>query len=140
MELCPDGDVHAQELSEVECWQLLAAVGHALAHIHANELLHLDVSPSNIFRSESGFKLGDFGTLKVKGEFKPDNEGAGAYAAPEVFTEPEIVSGAADVYSLGVCVLRGMSNYITYTESKVGRLKSISRIVLFITVTSIIFF
>jgi membrane-associated tyrosine/threonine-specific cdc2-inhibitory kinase len=109
MELCSGGDVYAQRLSEMECWQLLAAVGRALAHIHENGFLHLDVSPSNIFRSESDFKLGDFGTLRVIGEFRPGDEGAGAYAAPEVFSDPGRVSGAADIFALGVCLLEAAS-------------------------------
>jgi membrane-associated tyrosine/threonine-specific cdc2-inhibitory kinase len=130
MELCPGGDLHKQKLKEMECWQLIATVGHALAHIHENGFLHLDVSPSNIFRSESDFKLGDFGTLRANGEFRPGDEGAGAYAAPEVFNDPERVSGAADIFSLGVCLLEAASAFFAprggeplYTalrEGKVG--------------------
>jgi serine/threonine protein kinase len=111
MELCPGGDVHGQRLSELECWRLLAGVGGALAHIHTGGFLHLDVSPSNIFRAGAEFKLGDFGTLRADGEFRPGDEGAGAYAAPEVFSDPAAVSGAADVFALGVCLLEAVSGY-----------------------------
>jgi serine/threonine protein kinase len=109
MELCADGDIQAQQLSEVDCWKLLATVADGLQSIHAMECMHLDVSPSNIFRSQGEFKLGDFGTIRVVGDFRQGDEGAGPYAAPEVFGAPELVTGQADIFSLGVCLLEAAS-------------------------------
>jgi serine/threonine protein kinase len=111
MELCPDGDILAQQLSEIDCWRLLAAVADALQCIHDLECMHLDVSPSNIFRSHGQFKLGDFGTVRVIGDFRQGDEGAGPYAAPEVFGAPELVTGQADIFSLGVCLLEAASGF-----------------------------
>jgi serine/threonine protein kinase len=111
MELCEDGDILAQQLTEIECWKLITAVADGLQRIHEMECMHLDVSPSNIFRLDGKFKLGDFGTLRVVGDFRPGDEGAGPYAAPEVFAAPELVTGQADIFSLGVCLLEAASGF-----------------------------
>jgi serine/threonine protein kinase len=111
MEFCSGGDLFEQQLSERECWQVLADIAQGLAHMHEYGVLHLDVSPSNIFRCESGFKLGDFGTVRPFGEFRPGDEGAGAYAAPEVFSVFGAVGEAADIFALGVCLLEAASGH-----------------------------
>jgi serine/threonine protein kinase len=111
MELCAGGDLHRKSLSEAECWKVVAMIGDALEHIHNAGFVHLDVSPSNIFRSDARFKLGDFGTLRAHGTFRPGDEGAGPYAAPEVFAAPEIVSWRADIFSFGVCLLELASGF-----------------------------
>jgi serine/threonine protein kinase len=111
MELCAEGDIHAQRLSEVECWELIAAVADGLQRLHERECMHLDVSPSNVFRSQGQFKLGDFGSVRVIGDFRQGDEGAGPYAAPEVFGAQEFVTGQADIFSLGVCLLEAASGF-----------------------------
>jgi serine/threonine protein kinase len=105
MELCSGGDLHSVVLTECECWKVVAMVGDALDHIHTSGYIHLDVSPSNIFRSGSRYKLGDFGTLRAHGTFRLGDEGAGPSAAPETLATPEIVSWRADIFSFGVCLL-----------------------------------
>jgi serine/threonine protein kinase len=111
MELCPDGDLHAKKLSELECWQLLINIGDALDVIHNAGFVHLDVSPSNIFRLEQYFKLGDFGNVRAIGEFQPGDEGAGPYAAPEVLSGSKSVGWPADIFSFGICMLEAASGY-----------------------------
>ncbi len=39
----------------------------AMAHIHARSMVHLDIKPDNIYKSEGDlYKLGDFGLAVLK--------------------------------------------------------------------------
>jgi eukaryotic-like serine/threonine-protein kinase len=87
--------------------QVLAAVGHAHAHL----IVHRDLKPSNILVTADGrVKLLDFGIAKLlddgTGERTALTADGGRMLTPE-FAAPEQVRGdrlttAADVYSLGV--------------------------------------
>ncbi len=87
--------------------QVLAAVGHAHAHL----IVHRDLKPSNILvTAEGAVKLLDFGIAKLlddgTGERSTLTADGGRMLTPE-FAAPEQVRGdrlttAADVYSLGV--------------------------------------
>ncbi|KAK6010333.1 hypothetical protein OSTOST_24641, partial [Ostertagia ostertagi] len=70
------------------------------------EVLHLDVKPSNIFISEDSIcKLGDFGLAFDMNKTPRDTaeEGDKHYMAPEILNDSPTT--AADIYSLGVSML-----------------------------------
>jgi tRNA A-37 threonylcarbamoyl transferase component Bud32 len=103
----------------------------ALSHVHANDVVHRDVKPSNIVLDAAGSPyLADFGiallldVVRVTGA----NEimGTAAYLAPEqILSEP--VGAAADVYSLGLVLLECLTGELEYpgvsrVESALARL------------------
>jgi transcriptional regulator with GAF, ATPase, and Fis domain/Tfp pilus assembly protein PilF len=75
----------------------LAQVAHALAHLHARELVHLDVSPNNILADRDRATLIDLGLARATG--RAGAAGTPGFVAPEVLAG-EPASGAADVYGL----------------------------------------
>ncbi|CAJ0598542.1 unnamed protein product [Cylicocyclus nassatus] len=94
-------------LLEDELWTVLVDTLKALDHLHSENILHLDVKPSNIFISldNSMCKLGDFGlaiNLNLTSAEVAD-EGDRNYMAPEVLNGPP--SAASDMFSLGVTML-----------------------------------
>lgn len=53
-------------LGETRCWKLLSELSLALKHVHAHNILHLDVKPSNVLITRSGsLKLADFGMSTI---------------------------------------------------------------------------
>lgn len=98
---------------------ILDAVGSGLSHMHANNLVHLDVKPQNIIQQPDGsIKLIDFGLAQQSGVPQDMIGGTAfgtvAYLAPEQ-ASGETVSAATDVYSLGCVVyelLTGRTPYV----------------------------
>ncbi len=82
---------------------LTAKIADALSAAHDNDVLHRDVKPSNILRSEYGPALSDFGISRSvsRGEWTQSLEQFTPWhAAPEIL-EGENPTVAADIYSLG---------------------------------------
>ena len=80
----------------------------ALGHMHARNLVHLDVKPQNLIQMPDGtIKLIDFGLAQMTGTNQEMVGGTAfgtvAYLAPEQ-ASGEMVDAATDVYSLG-CVI-----------------------------------
>ncbi|XP_012587137.1 PREDICTED: membrane-associated tyrosine- and threonine-specific cdc2-inhibitory kinase [Condylura cristata] len=98
-------------LPEAQVWGYLRDSLLALAHLHSQGLVHLDVKPANIFLGPRGrCKLGDFGLLVELGSC-----GAGeAQEGDPRYMAPELLQGsygtAADVFSLGLTILEVACN------------------------------
>jgi serine/threonine protein kinase len=61
------------------------AVG--LVHVHAHNMVHLDIKPENILVATDGkLKIGDFGSAILKGMQADGSEGDAVYMAPELFS------------------------------------------------------
>ena len=111
LELAERGSIRRElfEYSRSQIWTIFSHVITALAFLHGQGLMHLDVSPANILETSKGvFKLADFGTALRIGEFTEDCEGAGPYVSPEALAFPggaHPVGAATDVFSFGVVMM-----------------------------------
>jgi hypothetical protein len=101
MELLDGVDLREAAIENLtQCALHLRDVASSLSLLHAQRLLHRDVSPRNVRRTSQGrCKLFDFGTMTPFGV--PDN-----IAGTRAFVSPEAWQGAAldqraDLYSLG---------------------------------------
>lgn len=87
--------------------QIAAEVGSALDTLHASDLVHRDVKPSNVMLAETGAELTDFGVARATADSVLTAPGRVVgtvdYLAPEVI-RGETAEPPADVYALG-CML-----------------------------------
>lgn len=99
---------------------LLAPVGSALAAAHTAGLVHRDVKPHNVYLTDNGVRLLDFGMTKLMtelglastaGTLTASNMVLGTphYMAPEQLFGEASVGPAADVWALGVVLYECVS-------------------------------
>ncbi|MER7466732.1 serine/threonine-protein kinase [Streptomyces sp. NPDC097981] len=96
-------DVHGP-LPEATLWRLLAGLAQALEGVHAAEVIHRDVKPSNVLLAQDGPLLIDFGIARSADETVLTGTGtvvgSPGYMSPEQ-AEGQRVGPASDVFSLG---------------------------------------
>ena len=103
-----------------ETARIVAGIAGALAHAHAQGVVHRDVKPSNVILAGDGVPvLIDFGLA-----FRQDDAGAltpGQPAGTPVYMSPEQVSGKghaigerSDIYSLGVVLYRMLCGVLPF--------------------------
>lgn len=91
---------------ESDVWSFLVDLLLALQGLHEQNLVHLDIKLDNILITEDGIcKLADFGLVfdLNRTDIEQATEGDSRYIAPELLCGK--FSKAADIFSLGVCVL-----------------------------------
>ena len=97
-------------------WQIIQGIASGLQHAHANDVIHADINPSNIFITDTQqIKLLDFGVARYGSD--PEDSIAERfawatrrYASPEVLSEktPEFED---DIFSLGCVAYRLLSGH-----------------------------
>ncbi|MFJ6675810.1 serine/threonine-protein kinase [Actinosynnema sp. NPDC091369] len=114
-----------------------AQVAGVLAYVHANDVVHRDVKPSNILLDTAGRRayLADFG-LALQGQVTRVTKsgilvGTAGYLAPEQVRGGDVLP-AADVYALGLVLLECLTGRPEYpggdTEAALSRLHREPRI------------
>ncbi|CAL4062723.1 unnamed protein product, partial [Meganyctiphanes norvegica] len=94
------------EFTEAEVWDYMVDLLQGINHLHAHELVHMDIKPENIFIGYNGLcKLGDFGlVIDVSQDHDLDAiEGDPRYLAPEIMMGD--FGCPADLFSLGMTLL-----------------------------------
>lgn len=108
--------------------QLLAGV----KDIHAANVIHRDLKPANIFIQREGprevVKVIDFGVARLL-EVTDDGSqgltsashllGSVGYMAPEQFAQASKVTGAADLYAVGVVIFRMITGQLPFVSKQI---------------------
>ncbi len=121
-----DGPIPVGEVRDIG-----ARLADALAHVHANGILHRDVKPANILLGDGVRpRLADFGIARVLDATATATAtgwvtGTAAYLAPEQ-VRGEGVGPPADVYALGLVLLEALTGIREFpghaVESAMARL------------------
>jgi serine/threonine protein kinase len=108
--------------------ELVDGACRGLAHAHRMGVIHRDVKPGNILRSDDGaVKLADFGIAKAMAEPTSQITQAGSVLGTAAYLAPEQASGgdigpAADLYGLGVVTYQLLAGRLPYDANSLTEL------------------
>jgi tetratricopeptide (TPR) repeat protein len=107
-------------------WQrtcaLMRDIASSLALLHARDLVHRDVSPTNIYVTSSGAKLLDFGTLVPFGRVA-QVAGTPSCVAPEAL-DGKALDQRVDLFSLGVSTYYALTRNVPYAARSLAELRA----------------
>lgn len=122
--------IESGPLTVEETLRVTRAVGQALAYAHANQVIHLDLKPSNILLdSYRSPYLADFGLATMLGpEGRAANPGSGTllYMAPEQVTA-DVLDRRADIYSFAILVFHMLTGQLPYDAAYPLALKQLQQ-------------
>ncbi len=102
-----------------EALRIAREIGEALAHAHANNLVHCDIKPHNILMMPDGHaKVADFGIARAVTEstmtYSGNVVGSVHYFSPEQ-AKGTMITPKSDVYSLGVVLYEMLTGKLPFT-------------------------
>lgn len=105
-------------LSTEEALRIAREIAEALAHAHANGLVHCDIKPHNILMMADGhIKVADFGIARAVTEstmtYSGNVVGSVHYFSPEQ-AKGTMITPKSDVYSLGVVLYEMLTGRIPF--------------------------
>lgn len=110
--------------SDEEALEIVMQLAHALAHAHANGMIHRDVKPKNIMINTAGVvKLADMGLARETSDVEAaKNEegkafGTPYYIAPEQIRGEVSIDGRADIYALGATFFHMVTGRVPFEAS-----------------------
>lgn len=106
--------------------ELLARVAEALDYAHGQKVIHRDIKPGNIIynRQSGALKITDFGIAKLADDSRTRTGsvmGSPLYMSPEQL-KGQKVTGASDIYSLGVTLYKLISGETPYRGDTLANL------------------
>lgn len=115
-----------QLLSVQEVYEIVASVADALSYAHAQNIVHRDIKPANIlYDADTGqVKVADFGIARIVDDSKTktgDMLGSPVYMSPEQLKGSK-VTGASDIYSLGVTLYQLLTGVLPYNGDSIANL------------------
>ena len=96
-----------QAMSLKRSIEIMIQVCHAIAHLHAHGIIHRDLKPENILlTAQGGVKVIDFGVSQLYNPKIKEKQlmGTPSYMSPEQRKDPQNITFASDIFSLGVIV------------------------------------
>jgi serine/threonine protein kinase len=122
--------IRAQEqghLSVSDAIRVAIHLGAALAHIHDQGFLHLDVKPDNLKIVHGRPVLFDFGSMRQRSAARPQQiHGTDPYIAPEEWLMEE-AGPPADVFSLGVTIYEMLSGQLPFSQPRKADVEHVVR-------------
>lgn len=114
------------EVTLEEIGRILREIGGAIDYAHRQGVVHRDIKPANILLDGEGHALlTDFGIAKITegniGLTGTNVVGTPAYMSPEQAQGLEI-TGAADIYSLGVVVFQALTGKLPFNAPSILQL------------------
>jgi len=103
-------------LTTEETRQLLQDVAAGLAYLHAQQRVHRDLNPGNLFWAEGRWKIGDFGLTRQMGNgsqgMTSNLAGAPGFAPPEAYQGR--FTPASDLWSLGIVAVYALTKNLPF--------------------------
>ncbi len=115
-------------LSVADTLELVDGVCRGLSHAHRMGVVHRDVKPGNILRSDDGaVKLADFGIAKALSGTTSEITQAGSVLGTAAYLAPEQAMGAdvgpaADLYGIGVVTYQLLAGRLPYDANSLTEL------------------